>query len=243
MTALSYIAAVQEKINQIVATQMEPLQQAADAVQKTVEAGGIVYLFGTGHSHMLAEEGHYRAGGLVQVCPILTSSLMMHEGAVVSTDFERLRGIAAPLLARYRPTPQDTILVFSNSGVNAVPVEMAIAAREAGLTVIAVTSVAYANTIEPRVDGKRLADVGHIVIDNQGVPGDALVTVHESGLKAGPLSTVVGAMILNAILVEVVSRIGEKGQVPPVYISANIPGAIEHNNELLEAYRDRNPHL
>jgi uncharacterized phosphosugar-binding protein len=240
--ALIYMNAVQEKLTQIIATQMENIAAAAAAVAKTVRDDGMVYLFGTGHSHMLAEEGHYRAGGLVPVCPILSTSLMLHEGAIASTGFERTRGFAKHLLARYDPRQEDTIIIFSNSGVNAVPVEMGQLSQEIGMTTTAVIAKDYAESIEPRIDGKRLADYADIVIDNGGIPGDALVEVHASGLKAGPLSTVAGAFILNAILVEAIHRLGQT-ETPPVYISANMPGAAEHNSTMIARYRSRNPHL
>ncbi|MEM6283591.1 MAG: SIS domain-containing protein [Chloroflexota bacterium] len=241
-TALHYMNMVQQKLNQIIATQMESITAAAGAVEKAVRDDGMVYLFGTGHSHMLAEEGHYRAGGLVPVCPILSTSLMLHEGAIASTGFERTRGFAKHLLARYEPRPTDTIIIFSNSGVNAVPVEMGQLAQEIGMATTAVIAKAYAESIEPRIDGKRLADYADIVIDNGGIPGDALVEVHSSGLMAGPLSTVAGAFILNAILIEAVQRLGTT-ETPPVYISANMPGAAEHNSKLIARYKSRNPHL
>jgi uncharacterized phosphosugar-binding protein len=139
----------------------------------------------------------------------MNTSLMLHEGAIASTGFERTRGFAQHVIQRYDPQPKDTIIIFSNSGVNAVPVEMGKLAQEAGMTTVAVIARAYAESIEPRIDGKRLADHADIVIDNGGVPGDALVEVHSSGLKAGPLSTVAGAFILNAILVEAVHRLGK----------------------------------
>jgi uncharacterized phosphosugar-binding protein len=241
--ALQYIQIVQDKLKRIVETQMDNIDQAAECVAKTIQADGMVYLFGTGHSHMLSEEGHYRAGGLVQVCPILSTSLMLHEGAVLSTELERTRGIADPLLAQYQPSPDDTIIIFSNSGVNAVPVEMSLAAKEKGMSVIAIVALDYADTIEPKIDGKKLADVADIVLNNQGEPGDGVVPIHPSGVKAGPTSTVTGAFILNAIFVEAIMRIASDSEKPPVYISANVPGAAEHNADLLERYRSRNPHL
>ena len=241
--AAQYMQIVQGKLNGIVETQIDAIDRAAECVCKTVQADGMVYLFGTGHSHMLAEEGHYRAGGLVQVCPILSTSLMLHEGAVLSTQMERTRGIAGPLLARYQPSPDDTLIVFSNSGVNAVPVEMALAAKDIGMSVIAIVALDYAATVSPKIDGKKLADVADIVLDNLGVPGDAVVTVHPSGLKAGPSSTVTGAFILNAILVEAITRLGGEDEIPPVYVSANVPGAADHNKSLLKRYQSRNPHL
>ncbi len=241
--ARAYMDAVRERLDAIAADQGDALGRAVEAVVKTVEAGGVVYLFGTGHSHLLAEEGHYRAGGFAAVCPVLSSSLMLHEGAVASTQLERTGGIGPTVLRRYRPSPRDVLFVFSNSGVNTVPVETALAAKEIGMTVIAIVALDYAAQVKPGPIGKKLADVADIVLDNQGVPGDALIEIGDTGLKVGPLSTIAGAFLLNAILTEAAWQIHERGGEPPVYISANMPGAADHNAALVEAYRGRNPHL
>jgi len=242
--AQSYMGAVRKSLDAIAHSQVEAISQAAQAVVRAVESDGIVYLFGTGHSHMLCEEGHYRAGGLAAVCPVLNSSLMLHEGAALSTQLERTSGLGPAILARYGPGEQDVLIIFSNSGVNNVPVETAIAAKEIGMTVIAVIAADYAAQAPLGSTGKRLADIADIVLDNQGPPGDALVEVDGKGLRVGPLSTIAGAFILNAILTEAVCRmVASSDELPPVYVSANMPGAREHNAALIEEYRTRNPHL
>jgi uncharacterized phosphosugar-binding protein len=241
--AQAYMRAVRERLDAIADQQLNAIDRAAAAIVDTIEAGGLVFLFGTGHSHMLAEEGHYRAGGLAAVCPVLFSSLMLHEGAVTSTKLERTSGLGPMVLARYRPTSKDVLVIFSNSGVNTVPVETALAAKAIGMKVIAVIAGDYAAQVPVGPVGKKLAEVADIVLDNHGVPGDALVTLENSELRVGPLSTIAGAFILNAVLTEAVWRINTKGDVPPVYISANMPGANEHNLALVEENRVRNPHL
>jgi uncharacterized phosphosugar-binding protein len=242
--AQSYMDAVRKSLDAIAESQAEAIDRSAQAVVRTIESDGIVYLFGTGHSHMLCEEGHYRAGGLAAVCPVLHSSLMLHEGAVLSTQLERTSGIAPQVLARYRPTERDLIVIFSNSGVNNVPVEAAVAAKKIGMTVIAVIAADYAAQAPVGSMGKKLSELADIVLDNQGPPGDALVEIDGNGLRVGPLSTIAGAFILNAILTEAVDRMVASSDVtPPVYVSANMPGAREHNAALIEEYRTRNPHL
>ena len=235
--------AIQALLDDVMATQMNAINEAATTMVKAISSGGIVYLFGTGHSHALALEGFHRAGGLAPVVPVLSSAVMMHESALSSTEMERTRGLARAVLARYRPTANDVLVVFSNSGVNAAPVEMALVGQEIGLTVVAVLALEYAAKLEPRIDGKKLADSADIVIDNRGQPGDALVDVNGQGLLAGPSSTVVGAFILNAILTEVATRLSTASDDPPLYISSNMPDAEAHNARLIELYRDRNPHI
>ncbi len=241
--AARYMARVRALLDTIAATQMTAVAEAAGVVAAALRQDGRLYLFGTGHSHMLAEEGHYRAGGLAPVVPVLAASLMLHEGAVVSTGLERAASVGPLVLSRYGLSARDAIIVFSNSGVNAVPVETAQAAKDSGATVIAVVALDYAATVPAGPGGRKLAEIADIVIDNHGVPGDALVEVGGSGLRTGPASTISGAFILNAILTEVAWRLAEDGGEPPIYISANMPGAAEHNRQLVARYRPRNPHL
>jgi len=241
--AAQYMASIQTLLHTIATTQTAAMGAAVDAIVRSLQQDGLLYLFGTGHSHMLAEEGHYRAGGLAPVCPVLSGALMLHEGAVAGTRLERISGVGPAILSRYALTERDVIIVFSNSGVNAVPVEAALAAKELGLTVIAVAALDYAATVAAGPSGRKLADIADIVIDNQGVPGDALVAVGAGGLRTGPGSTIAGAFILNALLTEVAWRLEAQGGAPPIYISANMPNAAAHNAALVERYRVRNPHL
>ena len=238
-----YFDAVSTILDEVAACEQNSIQQAADLITRTIASGGMLYLFGTGHSHMMAEEGHYRAGGLAPVCPILISGLMLHESATASTRLERTPGVIAAALERYALAPEDTMMVFSNSGVNAAPVEIARIAKERGLSLIAVQSNAYSAQTEAGVLGKKLEDYADIVINNHLPPGDSLVALNTAGLKTGAGSTVVGAFILNALLTEVIERLSQTGEEPPIFISANIPGAQAHNERLYERYRTRNPHL
>lgn len=241
--AQHYFDAVSTVLNRITVSEHTALQRAADLVTQTIVSDGVFYLFGTGHSHMLAEEGHYRAGGLAPVCPILISGLMLHESSTVSTRLERTPGIVSAALERYPLREGDAVVIFSNSGVNAAPVEMAQIAKGRGLSVIAVQSNAYAGQTKAGALGAKLADYADVVIDNHLPPGDTLVSLGETGLKTGAGSTVVGAYILNALLTEVIERLSRMGETPPIFISANLPGAEAHNGRLFATYRSRNPHL
>lgn len=241
--ARSYMAAVRRQLDAVESSEAGPIDQAADLCAAAIRADRQIYLFGTGHSHMLAEEGHFRAGGLAAVCPILASPLMLHEGAVASSQFERTADLAEAILDRYPIGNGDVAFVFSNSGVNTVPVEAAAIMRDRGAKVVAVLSTAYAAHARPGPSGRRLSDMADIVIDNHGPPGDALVAVPDTEQRAGPGSTIAAAFILNAILVEAVVRTVAAGQPAPVYLSANMPGAKENNAGLIDRYRRRNPHL
>lgn len=218
----------------------EAITRAAEAVTQAARADRQLFVFGTGHSHMLAEEVLYRAGGLACAVPILSAATMLHEGAVSGSALERTEGLVAPIIGRYGLGAGDVLLVISNSGVNAAPLEAARIGREAGATIIALTSLDYSTSAAK--GGTRLADLADIVIDNGIEPGDAIVALPGTDLRAGPASTVVGAAILNAIVVEVASALAKDGD-PPIFRSANMEGAKESNARLVHRYRDRNPHL
>jgi uncharacterized phosphosugar-binding protein len=169
---------------------------------------------------------------------------MLREGALASTQLERVAGYAEIVAGNYRFEAGDILIVVSNSGVNAVPVEMAALGKRAGLTVIAVCSLSYAAATEPAAEvGRRLPDVADLVLDNLGEPGDAVVEVDGSGVRSGPTSTVIGAALLNAVFVEAAARLAADGVDPPLYRSANLRGAVEHNRSLVERYRGRVKHL
>jgi uncharacterized phosphosugar-binding protein len=166
---------------------------------------------------------------------------MVHEGAVAGTVFERMPGIVAPIFARYPIGPDDVLIVVSNSGVNAAPVEAAKIGKERGATVVAITSEAYSKAA---ARGRtRLADVADIVLDNGAPPGDAVTEIPHTELRVGPVSTSIGAALINAVLAEAAARLQASGKGAPIYLSANMPGAAEINEALVARYRPRNPHL
>ena len=238
--ALAYLDALAGRIAGLKGDAEAAMTETVEAMVTAARGDHLVYVFGTGHSHMLAEEVHYRAGGLAFTVPILATHLMLHEGAIASTKAERESGLVGPILDRYPIGPDDVLVVVSNSGVNAVPVEAARIGKAIGCTVVAITSVAYSKA---SANGREtLAEIADIVIDN-GIPaGDAIVDLPETERRSGPASTVLGAALVNAICAEVAHRLAQEGD-PPVYLSANMPGAKAVNAALVARYRSRNRHL
>lgn len=224
--------------------QLGSIREAGRLVAEVLRADRLVHVFGTGHSHMLAEEGLYRAGGLAPVNAILESGLMLHEGAAVSTRLEKLPGYSTIVADKYGFEEGDLLVVISNSGVNAAPVEIASVAKEIGLKVLAISSVAYSKSVEPKLGvPARLYEIADLTLDNLGEPGDAIVEVDGTGLKVGPTSTVIGAALLNAVFVEATCALASEGVEPPVYRSSNMTGAPEHNRRLVERFGGRIRHL
>jgi uncharacterized phosphosugar-binding protein len=240
----SYLGRISAMVERLHEEQLEQIREAGRLVAEALRADRLVHVFGTGHSHMLAEEGLFRAGGLAPVNAILESGLMLHEGAAVSTRLEKLAGYSPIVADKYGFEEGDLLIVISNSGVNAAPVEMALLAREAGLKVLAICSVAYSKSVEPKAGvSARLYEIADLTLDNLGEPGDAVIEVDGTGLKVGPTSTVIGATLLNAVFVEATCTLAAEGVEPPVYRSSNMPGASEHNRGLVERFKARVRHL
>jgi len=229
-----YFAKVEEILTKVIHTQKEALEQAARTCSEALRANKKLFFFGTGHSHMLAEEVYYRAGGLMNVIPILETALMLHEGGPKSSQLERLEGYAPILLDAYKVGQDDVIFVISNSGFNAVPVEMAMEAKLRGATVIALTNLQHSLQAQPRhSSGKKLYETADIVLDNCGCTGDAAVYMDSLSLAVGPTSTVIGAFMLNSIIVQVVQNEVEQGRRPLIFLSANLTNGDSHNAGLL----------
>jgi uncharacterized phosphosugar-binding protein len=237
----AYLADLSARIAALRSGAADALARTVDAFVGAIERDGLIYIFGSGHSHMLAEEAHYRAGGIAATVPVLAAATMLHEGAVSGTRLERLPGLVAPILERYDIGPADVLVVVSNSGVNAAPVEAADYGKMRGATVVAITSEAYSR--QAAAGRRRLADIADIVLDNGAPPGDAVMPVAGSPLRVGPVSTAIGVALLNAALAETAARLAASGRDAPIYLSANMPGASDVNAALVARYAPRNPHL
>src|SRR5206468_9702804 len=194
-----YYAAARGQLEKVFTTQREPIELAAAWLGDALANDRWLYAFGTGHSHMLAEEVFYRAGGLAHAVPILDDQLMLHKEAIGATFLERTEGYAARLLKLYPVERGDVLIVASNSGRNAVPIELAMLGRERGMKVIVITNLAHTGAWPSRhSSGRRLAEVGELVIDNCGVHGDASVELTGMPSAVGPTSSITGAFIVNA---------------------------------------------
>lgn len=222
-------------------TEGAPAMDAArDAIAATLARGGVLHVAGSGHSHMLAEEVFYRAGGIAAAQAILDEDLMLHRGAARSTQLERETGQAARVMAGHDVAPGDTVVVASNSGRNAYPVDLALIARDRGATVIAITSLAHARAVTSRhPSGLRLCDVADIVLDNGGVYGDGTLDVAGVAERMGPTSSVIGIWMLNALVAEATEAVVAQGGKVDVYRSANAEGTDAAAEAIVARWRDR----
>jgi uncharacterized phosphosugar-binding protein len=244
MSMERYFDRATDVLRRVQSTEADAIRAAAALCAEAIADDRLVYTFGTGHSSLLASEGLFRAGGLACVSAVLESPVTFEPGGIASSFFERSQRYAPLLLARYDLGAGDVLVVFSNSGVNALPVEVAIGARALGVRVVAVVSRAYAGQA-PRTasGGESLAEVADVVIDNHVPPGDAVVPFYDDAVRAASVSTVSGAFIWNALVAEVVSILEREGIRAPVYVSSNMPGAKDANEGLVRRYRTRVRHL
>lgn len=222
------------------ADQRDAINAAATAIADTIVADGLVRIFGTGHSHIIAEEMFYRAGGLAAVDPILIEGLLLHAGAELSTTLERTAGLGSVIFEQLGARPEDTLIVVTNSGSNVIARELVERARGLGMVTIALVSAAAASSAASRVTGATRADqLADIVLDNRGMPGDAVLEVEGVDVAMGPTSTVMGAAIVNIVAMTAASIAASRGVQPAVFTSSNVAGGEERNRAALAAYRAR----
>lgn len=239
-----YLASVVGLVERLRADEAGAIERAASWVAECVAAGGVVHTFGSGHSHMLAEEVYARAGGLAPVDPILDPNLGF-ASIVNSSTLERTEGYAAALFDSLDVRAGDVLIVISVSGINAVGIEMSEHARAQGCRVVCLTSAReYAQMPSRHSSGKRLVDVADLVVDLHVPLGDAVHTLDADGeVVVGAASTVLGAAAINAIVVEAAALLLASGRPPPVFRSTNVAGGDEANEQLAERYRSRLPNL
>ncbi|AXB41989.1 sugar isomerase domain-containing protein [Amycolatopsis albispora] len=218
----------------------EAVTAAAAQIVRTIRADALIFTAGAGHSLAAVAETFYRAGGLANVYPLYHEELLPLHGAQRSTKAERRSGLAAEVLSVKAPGPDDLLVVFSTSGVNPYPVELAMAAREAGAPVIAVSSRASVEAA-PRRSASTLVEQGTIVLDTGIRPGDASYPADEP--VTGPLSTVVNAFLWSQVLTAVLEQAAAEGVEVPLWRSSNVDGGDEANAALFEKYQPRVPML
>ena len=236
-----FLPAARELLERIAATQDDVLERASRICTDAIAAGGLAHAFGTGHSRIQVEELFPRYGSFPGFNPIVELSMTFHTQVVGANGqrqamfIERVEGLAGQILASYDLGPPDAMLVFSASGVTAVPIEMAMGARERGLPVVAVTSVASASAGTPsHSSGTRLLDHADVVVDLCTPPGDALIHVDGVDTPVSPGSTVAAVAIANEIKARTAAALAERGLLPPVLTSAALVGA-ERSAELFDA--------
>ena len=243
--ALEYINQAKAILDRIEATQMEVVEEAAKICAQTIAGEGLVHLFGTGHSRIFVEEMFPRHGSFPGFHPIVELSLTFHNLVVGSNGqrqamfLEHVEGLGQVILRNFVFNPPDSFLIFSNSGVNEVVVDVALEAKRLGMPVIAVVSIEHC-TASPAVhsSGKKLTDVADIVIDNCTPAGDALVRVPNLEDPVGPGSTIGAAAITNMLKCRIAEKLAALGKPPIVLTSSFFIGREASEKRFEECYDD-----
>lgn len=237
-TATRYIEYLQSKIQEVLDNEIPNIEKAAQLMTESCLKGGRIYVFGSGHSHLIAEEMYVRAGGLALVHAILPPEMALVNNMVTkSTLLERLDGYASALIELYHVGEKDTLMVVSNSGRNAVPVEMCLAAKAKGANVVALTSMKHSSSCNSRhSSGKRIFEIADVTIDNRAEKGDSGLMIEGLNIPIGPVSDGTGIAIAQALINEVIERMVQAGVEPPVFVSSNVDGGDEKNAHLYETY-------
>jgi uncharacterized phosphosugar-binding protein len=244
-TAPPFMAEAQALLDRLASTQGEALEQASQWCAEAIAADGLVHLFGTGHSRIPLEEMFPRYGSYPGFNPIAELSMTFHTQIVGANGqrqamfIERMPGLAEVILSNFSFRPREVMIVFSASGLSAVPVEMARGARQRGLRVIAVTSVEQSMSSEPDpAVGTRLLDEADLVIDLCTPHADALVEIEGLDTPVGPGSTITAVAIVNSIKVRTAQLLVERGAMPPVITRASVVGAERSRSLFEQAYEE-----
>ncbi len=215
------------------------IKKVAQIISYKYSVGGQTYVFGTGHNHCIAEESLHRSGGFAGACPILDENIDFSLGVKKASKFERNKKLAKKILKKYNLKKNDLIIIFSNSGINQLPIEIAKIAKRKRIFVISVLSTKYLNSLV-KARYKKLNNYSDLNIDNHTPKGDTLLQVKSTGISSA--STIAGIFILNAIWAEL-SILLKKEKPLPFYKSSNLPDSFEHNSFLEKKYSKRNKHL
>ncbi|WP_127579556.1 sugar isomerase domain-containing protein [Paenibacillus koleovorans] len=233
----NYFTNMKQVLERIERTQLDNIERAAERIADSLENGGIWHLLDTGH--MLMYEAVGRTGGMMAVRPVRVTVEVDNPTRYREEDIgkkkrvfmDEVAGLPAFIVGKSKMMPGDVLMIGSVSGINILPVEMAIYAREMGITVIALTSVEYSGFLQPmHPGGKRLYEVCDIVLDNCSQVGDTVVQVEELGQGLCPSSGIAASYMMWAIQTRVVELLLARGKKPSVYVSNHMPGAAKHNS-------------
>ncbi len=240
----SYLKEVSSRLEQLAAeADAGALDGAVDLIVAAIDAGGVVQAFGTGHSEAFAMEIAGRAGGLIPTNKIALRDVVLrgsrNAAELTGSALERDPAVVEELFDLSPVGEQDVFIIASNSGVNGSIVGLALLAKSRGHKLIAVTSLEHTAAVEPKhPSGMRLGEIADVVIDNKAPFGDTTLELSGGG-GVGAVSSITAAFIAQLLTIGTAERIRAAGKVPPIYISANIPGGDEHNQALEDLYKNR----
>ena len=251
--AITYYEQTLALVQQIHDTQLPQIEAAAELCAERIARGGLIFLFGAGHSRMMCEEITPRQGCFVGFFSLVEQALSNHAATVGMNGLrgplflEKVEGYAEEILHSFKFGPHDAFIIISTSGIRPIIVEMARGVKERGMPVIAMLSRKHCENAKPgHSSGKKLIDYADIVLDNQCPPGDCVVGLDGLEWKTGPTSTVTGAMIMNMLRCAIAERLLTLGHKPVMLPSHHFVGNTSVEDQLeeyYEAYRRSLAHL
>jgi len=235
----AYFREIESLMKKVIQEEQQSVEKIAAEMTKRLSLGGIVQLFGSGHSHLIAEEPFFRAGGLVPVRPIIVESLMLHNGASQASKNEKDPEFTRKFAGQLDIRAEDVVVIISTSGRNVVPIDVAYIAKECGAYVVSLQSLTYNASEQPSKhhSGNRLEDVAEAVLNTHVTVGDGLLL--SEGTPYAPASGVIGNMLLHATFSRVIGIMIESGIEPPIFKSANLDGSSVHNEQMIATYGKR----
>jgi uncharacterized phosphosugar-binding protein len=241
--SLQYLERARAIVDAVTA-QQDRIQMAADWFAKTILAGRMVHVFGSGHSRIMVEEMWPRYGSFPGFNPIVELSLSFHNLVVGANGqrqamfLENVSGLAERILRNFDLSAEDTALVISSSGCNIVPIEVAEGFQQRGIRVVSIVTRAHSEaTTSRRADGKKLGDFSDLLLDTGAPAGDAMVRIDGLATPVAPGSTIGGCLLINCIKAEVAARLVAARQPPLVLTAPAICGA-ERATTLFESAYD-----
>ncbi len=240
-SAARYLSIATEIVNRIAQTQMPAIEQAAQICANTIVQDGLVFCWGSGHSRMSVEEMFPRIGSYPGFYPMVELALTFYtnvvgaDGLQQSFFLERQEKYADAVLSNYEFGAQDSMICFSSTGINGLVIEIALQAKARGLPVIAVTSLAHAeSTISRHSSGKKLYEVADVTIDNCTPAGDAVIDLEGLKYRVSPTSTIGAAAVVNAIKARTAELMLKMGSTPIVLTSPHFADRPEEAEEQLK---------
>lgn len=237
----NYLKGAEEIIRKIQETQQEAILSAADILTQTTENGGLIYGFGVGHSYHVVGDAFWRASTPANYYGLVEQSATGNYEITKSNLIENTYDIGRYIVDYHRITPQDCMIIISNSGNNIVPVDAAIRAKEKGIPVIGITAVEYSGYLKAKhKSGLKLKDIADVVLDNCSRIGDAMIDIPGFPMKVGSTSTIPNVLLQNMVLCQMVENLVKKGLEPDVYYNGHLAfmdeKCAEHNQALVDKY-------
>ncbi|NLC96528.1 MAG: SIS domain-containing protein [Erysipelotrichaceae bacterium] len=236
MHKYEYMNKISGLLKVIESTNLEAIEILSNKFAQNIMDDKIIHTFGTGHSNIIGIELFARAGGLGNINAILDPDVSISNGARRGSEVEHVSGLADVIYNNYKIEKGDIMIIVSNSGRNAVPIEMAQRCKKEGVYTVALTNVYQSkNSTSRHSSGERLFEIVDCVLDNCIPVGDSMMSVNN--INFGPASSIACIFLLNTIISEAIKICDSKGFRPYVFQSQNIDGY--DNNSIYTKYENR----